>query len=484
MSSGSGGSGGSGEALQLGPPEKDYYATEKAFIFVCICIAVSYQSFADFPYLIIKHGGVCFFILYTIVLFLLGIPMAYLEMLLGQFRGRGCLEIWSCVPIGKGLGMAMLLKTFVICAYKVFQDSIAFYYFLQIFQQELPWSHCYTCHGVLKVTRSIDEFGGLRYEILVCYIFSWFVVYIVCAQGAATVGRLAPYLGVIPFVTLIIVTMNTLFYPHARSSLLELMFPRWDHVFTLSAWGDAVYSVLTGLAIGIGQLHAMASYNNFESRSLQWAVMVLPLFMTFSNVLGSLLVLGASGSLAHHLGQCVVDLGTYNFLFPFVVYPEMVKTAQWARLWSGIFYFTIFMISIDEMAGAYIFKLLQDNTVKAIMPHLIPLVEVCTISWLYGLRRFSFDVEFMLSYPPSIYFRLCWIAICPLMLFKPSLAFVPEYHWEPNTKDRVDAYFEELEEQGLKGDSVSEVRSTLYNATEALEVSVDPQAPLVFRPPI
>ncbi|EEC15687.1 sodium/chloride dependent transporter, putative, partial [Ixodes scapularis] len=447
MSSGSGGSGGSGEALQLGPPEKDYYATEKAFIFVCICIAVSYQSFADFPYLIIKHGGVCFFILYTIVLFLLGIPMAYLEMLLGQFRGRGCLEIWSCVPIGKGLGMAMLLKTFVICAYKVFQDSIAFYYFLQIFQQELPWSHCYTwwganplncvernrfcheelerlyhatndnpppashndtwinvcgnwvkvpflTHGVLKVTRSIDEFGGLRYEILVCYIFSWFVVYIVCAQGAATVGRLAPYLGVIPFVTLIIVTMNTLFYPHARSSLLELMFPRWDHVFTLSlapylgvipfvtliivtmntlfypharssllelmfprwdhvftlsAWGDAVYSVLTGLAIGIGQLHAMASYNNFESRSLQWAVMVLPLFMTFSNVLGSLLVLGASGSLAHHLGQCVVDLGTYNFLFPFVVYPEMVKTAQWARLWSGIFYFTIFMISIDEM---------------------------------------------------------------------------------------------------------------------------------------
>ncbi|CAN8006121.1 unnamed protein product [Ixodes pacificus] len=262
MSSGSGGSGGSGDALQLGPPEKDYYATERAFIFVCICIAISYQSFAEFPYLIIKHGGVCFFIPYTIVLFLLGIPMAYLEMLLGQFRGRGCLEIWSCVPIGKGLGMAMLLKTFVICAYKVFQDSIAFYYFLQIFQQELPWSHCYTwwganplncvernisttasdlrehlrfcheelerlyqaakenpppashndtwvnvcgnwmkvpfltyingtsdAHGVLKVTRSIDEFGGLRYEILVCYIFSWFVVYLVCAQGAATVGR-------------------------------------------------------------------------------------------------------------------------------------------------------------------------------------------------------------------------------------------------------------------------------------------------------
>ncbi|XP_042142886.1 uncharacterized protein LOC121833549 [Ixodes scapularis] len=99
---------------------------------------------------------------------------------------------------------------------------------------------------------------------------------------------------------------------------------------------------------------------------------------------------------------------------------------------------------------------------------------------------------------PGEYEALAWIIGCTGLLQipigatacllenirKPSLAFVPEYHWEPNTKDRVDAYFEELEEQGLKGDSVSEVRSTLYNATEALEVSVDPQAPLVFRPPI
>lgn len=47
--------------------------------------------------------------------------------------------------------MAMLLKTFVICAYKVIEDSFTFYYFLQSFQQDLPWSHCYTWWGASPV---------------------------------------------------------------------------------------------------------------------------------------------------------------------------------------------------------------------------------------------------------------------------------------------------------------------------------------------
>ncbi|CAN7937707.1 unnamed protein product, partial [Ixodes hexagonus] len=478
-------------------------------------------------------------------------------------------------------------------------------------------------HGVFKITRSIDEFGGIRYEILVCYIFSWFLVFIVCSQGGPTIGRVravllvinlhclqyasyitcpvarrillypntpqlphvsslfsvATYFGLIPFATLIILAMNTLFYPHARTSLLEQLNPQWEHLISLSAWGDAAFSVLSGLAVGIGQLHAMASYNVFSSGSVYWALMVLPLFMTISNVLNFILVIGTTGSLAQHLGQCVIDSGTYAFAFPFVVYPEIVKTTQWTRLWSGLFYFTLFMISIDEMifnvatvvtcaedlfpnlrsnsnrtvflicmsmfisgfptvthAGAYILKLLEELTVEGIVGHCIPMVEVATIMWLYGVRRFAFDYEFMLGRPPNLYFRICWTAVCPVLLAvlyihrlssysppkyfeirfpgeyealawiigctgllqipigavacllekirTPGRAFVPEYHWEPNTKDRVNAYFEELEEQGIEGDMSAEIQGVLYEGTEALEVSVDPQAPIRFQPPI
>ncbi|XP_037515167.1 uncharacterized protein LOC119391560 [Rhipicephalus sanguineus] len=111
-------------------------------------------------------------------------------------------------------------------------------------------------------------------------------------------------------------------------------------------------------------------------------------------------------------------------------------------------------------------------------------------------------IDRMLTYTPPVYDgsqypgeyeALAWIIGCtgllqvPIGAFAcvlenvryPARAFQPEYHWEPNTPNRVNAYFEELEEQG---DSSADVQGVLYEATEALEVSIDLDEPLVFKP--
>lgn len=44
-------------------------------------------------------------------------------------------------------------------------------------------------------------------------------------------------------------------------------------------------------------------------------------------------------------------LGFSAFVFPYVVYPEMVKSMDWPKFWTGLFYFTLYMVSIDEMVG-------------------------------------------------------------------------------------------------------------------------------------
>ncbi|KAL3181601.1 hypothetical protein MRX96_036717 [Rhipicephalus microplus] len=320
--------------------------------------------------------------------------MAAFEMLIGQFRGRGCLEIWTCVPVGKGIGMAMLLKTFVICAYKAFENACIFFYFLQTFQDELPWSRCYTwwgasdlncrerkisdarqcqiakeklymktqqpdydpgknstvfnfcgkpviasyndavnltncldargfsenafylefcgilkvhapkiflldigsalfreittsvqaghvgiCpgveftrHGMLKVTSGIDDFGGIRWELLVCYIFTWFFIFVCTAQGVAAVGRISAVMALLPVCLMVAVAVRALLLPGARSSVWEQLQPRWSCLWDSRAWSDASFSVLTGLAIGLGQLHSLASYNTFDSTTVYWWV--------------------------------------------------------------------------------------------------------------------------------------------------------------------------------------------------------------------
>ncbi|XP_077547880.1 sodium-dependent nutrient amino acid transporter 1-like [Haemaphysalis longicornis] len=425
-------SGGSDTGEQLGEAaaEKVYYASNRSILFLCICLGCSYQCVTEFPYLILSHGGACFLLPYAAVLILLGIPMAAFEMTIGQFRGRGCLELWACVPVGKGIGMAMLLKTFVVTAYKAFYDSCSFYYFLQAFQEDLPWTKCFTwwgasplncrerdvdrarachaekvrlhqdsvqqayppgpndtwltvcgqsvrvpfnvysaalpaecrdprlhseyaffLHGVLKMTRGIDDFGGIRWELLVCYIFTWFVIFVCTAHGVATVGKISPLLGLLPIVVFVAVTAVMLFLPNARSSVFELMYPHWEALYDAGAWSDASYFVLSGLAVGQGQLQALASYSSFDSYTLQWAFLALPLVMTLFNLLSCVLVFGVTGHLAGHLKTCVAEFDTHTYAFPFVIFPEVVKTMSWPKFLSGLFFSSLFALSVDTLVS-------------------------------------------------------------------------------------------------------------------------------------
>ncbi|XP_064487362.1 sodium-dependent dopamine transporter-like [Ornithodoros turicata] len=645
------------ELVFVALPEKEYFVVDRTFLFICICIAVSYNTFVAFPLLLLKHGGVCFLVPYTILLAVIGVPMAALECILGQFLGKGALEMWTCVPVGKGVGMAMLLKNFVISTYRVMKDSYTFYYFLQAFQTELPWASCYTwwganvlncvlrnktkskhCYseyvrlyianvdkglggsrnsttvdvcgkkiripyaiylngtseacqdqrpisemsfyinGVLKVSNGVDDFGGIRWELMVCYIFSWFFVFVCTSKGVATFGKMAPLMAIIPFITLIALAVKMMLLPNGRSAFFAAMAPGWSHIVSLSAWSDAAYYITSALEIGSGKLHAFSSYNNFESTGLYWAFIVLPLFVTVASIIGSIITLSGSGSLAESMGMCVSDLGVSSYVFPFVTFPELTRNMSSPSLWTGLFYFTFYMISIDEMmsnvamvmtsaedlfpnlrlhlnrtafficmamfisgiptatqAGPYIISLLEDNAVGGIMSQFIPMLEVAIFMWLYGISRWSFDIEFMLKRPPNLYFKTCWTVFCPILLavfyfyrlshFQsprymrylfpaeyealawiigstallqvpigatacildnigyPGRAFQPEYHWEPNVPGQD--YFEELEEQGVgEESSAAVVQDVLCNDTSVLEITVDPDAPLVFSPDI
>lgn len=43
-------------------------------------------------------------------------------------------------------------------------------------------------------------------------------------------------------------------------------------------------------------------------------------------------------------------------------------------------------------------------------------VEAAGVCWLYGVERFSRDVECMLGYRPGIFWRICWTYISPSFL--------------------------------------------------------------------
>ena len=54
-------------------------------------------------FIFFKNGGGVFLIPYTIFLLLVGIPLVFLELCVGQFTSTGPLTCWRMVPIFRGL---------------------------------------------------------------------------------------------------------------------------------------------------------------------------------------------------------------------------------------------------------------------------------------------------------------------------------------------------------------------------------------------
>lgn len=95
-----------------------------------------------FPFTAYENGGGAFLIPYIIVLIIIGKPMYYLEMAIGQFTSRSSIKIWEVSPILRGVGAGQMVATICVITYYTSLIALTLYYLFHSFVAELPWDKC------------------------------------------------------------------------------------------------------------------------------------------------------------------------------------------------------------------------------------------------------------------------------------------------------------------------------------------------------
>ena len=95
-----------------------------------------------FPYLAYENGGGAFLIPYVILLILVGKPMYFMEVALGQFSQLGPLAVWKLSPIGRGIGFAMCTLSLIVAIYYNVIMAYCLHYMFASFATTLPWASC------------------------------------------------------------------------------------------------------------------------------------------------------------------------------------------------------------------------------------------------------------------------------------------------------------------------------------------------------
>ncbi|KAI8043630.1 hypothetical protein M5D96_004963 [Drosophila gunungcola] len=129
------------EAAKL-PEERATWGKGVEFLMSCIAMSVGLGNVWRFPFTALDNGGGAFLIPYLIVLFLIGKPIYYLEMVIGQFSSRGSVKVFDLCPAMKGVGVGQVISISMVTTYYVAIMGITLRYLYDSFRNPLPWSEC------------------------------------------------------------------------------------------------------------------------------------------------------------------------------------------------------------------------------------------------------------------------------------------------------------------------------------------------------
>ncbi|XP_064418086.1 sodium- and chloride-dependent creatine transporter 1-like [Latimeria chalumnae] len=282
-----------------GSPKRETWTNHLDFIMVCVGNAVGFGNVWRFPYLCYKNGGGAFLIPYTLVALSAGVPIYFMEIALGQFLKAGGINIWNITPLFEGVGYSSLFMAFLSnrCMTMVF--VWAFYYLAHSFTNPLPWSTCsnswnsanctetfhteecsnstfrnMTCsvlgektspvtefwqYKMLKVSSGVDEPGSINWELVLCLLAAWTLVYFCIVY----------FTILFPYVVLVVLIIRGVTLPGALDGIIFYLKPDWSKLAYAQVWIEAGTQIFFSIGVGFGLLSALSSFNKFNNDCLR-----------------------------------------------------------------------------------------------------------------------------------------------------------------------------------------------------------------------
>ncbi|XP_041692332.1 sodium- and chloride-dependent GABA transporter ine isoform X1 [Coregonus clupeaformis] len=402
--------------------ERSTWGRRLEFVLASVGYAVGLGNVWRFPYLCYRSGGGAFLIPYFLMLFLCGIPLLFMEFAIGQYTRLGPVHALAKIcPLFKGVGIATVVISFVLCTYYNVLMSWALYYFFNSFQANFPWQSCnntwnavgncsigfpgnathlhsasqqYFDHRLLEITNGIEEAGGLRWELFGILILAWVIVYLCIFKGVKSTGKVVYFTATFPYFILFVLLINNVQLPGAKNGLLYFLKPKWSKLLEVQVWINAAAQVFNSIGIGFGTMISMASYNKFNNNILR-DTLIVSLANSATSILAGVVIFSAIGYMAHIHNLSVDNIATDGPGLVFVVYPEVFSTMPLPQLWAPLFFLMLLCLGLDsqfamvEVAVTSIMDGCGPKVLRVLKRQEIIVLAVCVIGFLLGIPHIT-----------------------------------------------------------------------------------------------
>lgn len=508
------------------------WGNQLEFILTMVGFAVGLGNVWRFPYLCYKNGGGAFLVPYFLSLLVLGVPLFFMELNFGQFASLGPLKIWRMNPAMKGVGMSVVLITACIIIYYNVIVAYCIFYFFASMTSKLPWSDCsndwntcqcrdssmdlnstipwangsrfltecnittmsnqtttaseeYFLRRVLRRTEGLEHEGALLWDVSLCNLLAWFIIFLVLSKGVETLGKVMYVASIFPYILLTILLVRGLTLEGHSIGIDFYIKPNITKLTEATVWSDAAVQIFYSLGICQGGLIAMSSFNQFKTNTLRDA-MIVPIINCGTSFYAGFVIFSVLGFMATNKHTTVADVVASGPGLTFMVYPEALTQMPVSPLWAILFFLMMTMLGfssqfsatetvlsslMDEFpvirrsklrmaafrafgcslffllglpmtteGGFYLLNLI-DNYVGGFPLLFAGIFEIVAVIFVYGVVKFKKDIEMMLGRRlmtkiAFVFFIPMWVFVTPLCLL--GVIIFKSIQYKPLTLESYD----------------------------------------------
>ncbi|XP_076789957.1 uncharacterized protein LOC117719508 isoform X6 [Arvicanthis niloticus] len=284
-----------------------FQAKKAENILILVAFSIGLGSMWRFPYLCHQNGGGSFLLMYLILLLMLGIPLMYMEMVVGQWLRKDNIQAWKyLVPWLSGVGYSSILASVLVILYNSALVSWSLFYLVQSFDYPLSWDHCplvenfsivdFSClwiephqyfwyQTVLRASNQIEEgIEVLALNVTLCLCATWIFLYVTMVIRIKISVLMMFFSILFPNLLLFCFFIRIIFLKGVGSSLWRLVTTELSILASLDAWRQAGGHVLYSLGLGMGTITTFSSYQTRGENNIKWAS-----FVAMVNLVTSLL---------------------------------------------------------------------------------------------------------------------------------------------------------------------------------------------------
>ncbi|KAK2170444.1 hypothetical protein LSH36_3g32039 [Paralvinella palmiformis] len=330
------------------------------------------------PYCI-RLYGLNFLAPYTVALFLLSIPLFYLEIITGQFSSRGLLSCWM-VPAFKGVGVFILL---VNIPHSVLQGTNAARGLYEL-HQGVKASLGYNITG-----EPMADEGTFNGTLAVALLIVWIIVAMISCFGIKAIAWLSTLLVPVYVILMIILAamINHLIGTDEMWSRWQSANAAYNHPDTYAS--EVIFAALTAGLVTTGIVITYGSYNRFHNDVIKDTLFVF-ILKYFVDILLAVIFIGLTTydvDRKYIRTEKIIAVKEYDWSYNVLadVFEKMSSGPSYAIAYFMMFFFMT-LLHIIALLETFITSILD------VLPRIFWLRPALVIEISIVLYLFSFTI--------------------------------------------------------------------------------------------